>query len=58
MGNDIYIGHVPKKREFYMQFFSNFFSKFNFITNYTNSILINEILKKSFLDWLSRITVA
>tara|TARA_Y100000768_G_scaffold388368_1_gene383839 strand:+ start:2736 stop:4208 length:1473 start_codon:yes stop_codon:yes gene_type:complete len=46
MGNDIYIGHVPKKREFYMQYFSNFFSKFNFITNYTNSILINEILKK------------
>ena len=57
MGNDIYIGHVPKKESFICNFFK-FFSKFNFITNYTNSILINEILKKKFLDWLSRITVA
>ena len=55
MGNDIYIGHVPKKREYYMQFFSGFFSKFNSITNYTNSILINEIFKKNLLDWVSRI---
>ncbi len=48
MGNDAYIGHIPKKTEYRMQFFSNFFSKFNFLTNYTNSILINELFKKKF----------
>ena len=48
MGNDIYMGHIPETNEYRMQFFSNFFSKLNFITKYTNSILINELLKKKF----------
>lgn len=48
MGNDAYIGHVPKKKEYRMQFFSNYFSKLNFLTKYTNSILINELFKKKY----------
>ena len=46
MGNDIYIGHIPKRYEFTMQFLSNFLSKFNFITKHTGSLIINELFKK------------
>jgi len=45
MGNDIYSGHIPSFKEYMMQYSSILFSKFNFISNYTDSILLNEIVK-------------
>lgn len=45
MGNDIYSGHIPSLKEYMMQYLSILFSKLNFISNYTDSILLNEIVK-------------
>jgi asparagine synthase (glutamine-hydrolysing) len=45
MGNDIYSGHIPSFNEYIMQHSSKLFSKFNFLSNYTDSLLLDEITK-------------
>ena len=45
MGNVIYSGHIPSFNEYIMQHISKLLSKFNFVCNYTDSLLLNEITK-------------